>query len=400
MQDMRVFRWASGVATTAAWLSAPAWLAAMALWPGSLGAQSNNMERVDALVRKVVDGKRIEGAVVSIASGDGSFSYRGSAGTLSADTTYFVASTTKLFVTALVMQLRAEGRLTLDDSLAQHLPAKDIAGLHVLRGVDRSGAITLRHLLAHTSGIPDYFEGKRATGTRLDRELLAGRDVGWRSEDALAWAREMTPKFIPGAHGKAHYSDTNYQLLGLVVERVTGLSFDSALTVRVLQPLDLRNTYVFRDTADRRPPEITGRQGALQIPQAMASFGPDGGVVSTAQEQVVFLRAFFTGTLFPAEYLDEMSAWNRIFFPLQYGVGVMRFRLPRLMSPFSAPPDLRGHSGLSGSFAFYEPERDLYIAGTVNSVANPSAPYRFMLRLLGALKDELANSESAAQPQH
>jgi D-alanyl-D-alanine carboxypeptidase len=353
-----------------------------------LTAQTREVsERLDALIAKTLDGRSVEGAIVRIASGDGRFEYRAAAGTLRADAPYFIASATKLFVTAVVLQLRAEGRLALEDRLDQHLPAEDLAGLHVYEGVDRSGAVTIRQLLAQTSGLPDYFEGRQADGVRLDRELIAGRDRAWSYSDVLAWARGMTPRFAPGARGKAYYSDTNYQLLGRVIERVTRSPFDSVVAARIVRPLRLSHTYVYRDTADRRPAPISGAGGALRIPKAMASFGPDGGIVSTADEQIVFLRAFFGGRLFPSENLEEMAMWNRIFFPLQYGVGVMRFRMPRWLSPLSTPPDLRGHSGLSGSFAFYEPRRDLYVTGTLNSVANQRAPYRLLLKLFAAIDD-------------
>jgi CubicO group peptidase (beta-lactamase class C family) len=352
---------------------------------GHTAARSAAYATLDRIVAKAVNGRSVRGAVVRVASGDGAFDYQGSAGELSRDTTYFIASTTKLFVTAMVLQLRAEGRLSLDDSLASLLPEEEWRGLNVRGGIDRSGAITVRQLLAHTSGLPDYFEGTRADGRRLDRELLSGRDQAWTTADALAAARGMTPHFPPGARGKAHYSDTNFQLLGRIIEVRSGMLFDDALAARVLQPLGLVRTYMYRDTSDRRPATIIGKPGPLHMPRAMASFGPDGGIVSTATEQLTFLRAFFQGRLFPASDLDELRDWNGIFFPIESGVGVMRFRLPRWLSPFSRPPELIGHSGLSGAFAFFEPERDLYLVGTLNSVVSPGASFRLMLKLVRAV---------------
>lgn len=72
------------------------------------------------------------------------------------------------------------------------------------------------------------------------------------------------------------------------------------------------------------------------------------------------------------------SRWNRIFFPLRYGYGPMRFEPPRWMPPFEAPPVLIGHSGSTGSVGFYDPRRDVYLAGTVNQVDIPGRPYRLM----------------------
>jgi CubicO group peptidase (beta-lactamase class C family) len=124
----------------------------------------------------------------------------------------------------------------------------------------------------------------------------------------------------------------------------------------------------------------------LNMPKAMSSFGPDGGIVSTVHESLAFLRAFLDGTLFPANYLEEMKQWKRIFFPLQYGHGLMRFKLPRIFSPFQASPEFIGHSGASSSFLFYCPDEDLYLAGTLNQVKEQSRPFRLMIDVIKALK--------------
>lgn len=341
--------------------------------------------RLDRILADVVNGRDVPGAVARIERGDGSVVWQGAAGSLASDAQWFVASVTKLFTSAVVLQLRAEGKLALDDPVARFVPPDALARTHVLKGIDRSGDITIRQLLAHTSGLPDYFQGKGASGRSLERELLDGRDRGWSRTDALDAARAMTPRFVPGAKGKAYYSDTNYQLLGLAIERIDGRSVDAAIDARVLRPLGLTRTYMYRDPADTRPPDIAGKRGPLRIPQAMASFGPDGGVVSTAPELSRFLRAWFGGELFPRAYVDELAEWNPIFFPFEAGPGHWRFHIPRWASPLKASPDLRGHGGLSGSFAFYEPARDLFIVGTVNSAASAGRPYRLVLRLLDAV---------------
>jgi D-alanyl-D-alanine carboxypeptidase len=79
--------------------------------------------------------------------------------------------------------------------------------------------------------------------------------------------------------------------------------------------------------------------------------------------------------------LAAMQRWNPIFFPLQYGYGLMRFKLPRLLSPFGFSPELIGHSGSSGSFLYYCPELDLYMAGTINQMALPRVPFPLMLKV-------------------
>ncbi|MDO8869603.1 MAG: hypothetical protein Q7V10_02515 [Methanobacteriaceae archaeon] len=76
---------------------------------------------------------------------------------------------------------------------------------------------------------------------------------------------------------------------------------------------------------------------------------------------------------------------NKIFFPLQYGIGLMRFKLPRIFSPFKSVPELLGHSGLSGAFSFYCPEKDIYLTGTVNQAAYPDLSFNLMVKIINYL---------------
>ncbi|NLF77911.1 MAG: serine hydrolase, partial [Chloroflexi bacterium] len=73
-----------------------------------------------------------------------------------------------------------------------------------------------------------------------------------------------------------------------------------------------------------------------------------------------------------------------LFFPLQYGYGLMRFKLPRWMTLLRRTPELIGHSGASASFAFYTPREKLYIVGTFNQLDKPSRPFNFMLKVAAA----------------
>jgi D-alanyl-D-alanine carboxypeptidase len=299
---------------------------------------------------------------------------------------YFIASITKLYTTALVMDLVNRGHIGLDLPIGSYLPRDVVAGLNVQDGVDRSDEISVRQLLSHTSGIADYFEQKRTDGTTtFGRALVA--DWGWTFEDAIEIAKhEMRPKFSPGAPGKAYYSDTNYQLLGAIIESVTGMTFEAALAERIFLPIDLSRTYLFTSgTLDRydQVSQMLFDTTPIRIPGVMASVGADGGIVSSAAESMRFLRAFMAGELFPTRYLADMQReWRRIFFPLQYGLGLMRFALPRVMTGFRAAPAMIGHSGASGAVAFYAPKIDLYVTGTVNQVKKRSLVYQLLTRIV------------------
>jgi len=102
---------------------------------------------------------------------------------------------------------------------------------------------------------------------------------------------------------------------------------------------------------------------------------------------MIFLEAFMSGALFPVEYLAEMQKWNRIFAPLEYGVGIMRFALPRYYSPLRPVPPMVGHSGASGAVLYHVPLLDLYVSGTVNQIKKRSLSYGLMARLAMICQD-------------
>ncbi|NNH69230.1 beta-lactamase family protein [Nocardia uniformis] len=300
---------------------------------------------------------------------------------------YFIASITKLYTVAMIMQLRDERALTLDTRAAEILGVDTMRGLNVHDGHDYGPAVTVRELLSQTSGIPDYYDQKRPDGTTFADDMIRA-DAAWSFDDFLDMARSLPSRFTPSEPGRAQYCDTNYQLLGRVIEVATAGSFADALRRRVLEPLGLQHTWLFTpQTLDRYDEVAPLRHGRipLRIPKTIASFPPDGAVVSTATDQLRFLRAFITGELFPAQYLTEMTAqWNSVFSPLvpiHYGVGLMRYRQPRWQTPFAPAPAMIGHSGAFGTVLYYVPDRDLYLAATVNQMRAVSLPHILLLRL-------------------
>ena len=169
---------------------------------------------------------------------------------------------------------------------------------------------------------------------------------------------------------------------GKIIEIMSGKSISDNLRELTFEPLGLTKTYLYQDSVDTTPKTLYFKDMELCIPKAMASFGSDGGIVSTSTEMLIFLQAFFNGTIFPKSYIDSLKTWNRIFFPMRSGVGIHRFKLPWIVNPFGTLPELIGHSGLSGALAFHSPEKDLYITGTVNQVAFPATSFRLAMKLI------------------
>ena len=343
-----------------------------------------NPEKLQAILNPSVKPPYFPGMVFSIRRGKETWT--GSAGNFTQEQPFFIASTTKLYVTTLVLQQISRGRLAMETPISALLPGEVWKGIHVLKGKDYSTDITLQQLMAHTSGLPDYFGDKPKGGTAWQSELTQGQDRAWTPAEAIEHSKEIPPIFAPGTAGRAHYSDTNFQLLGLLLEHLSGSTLQEQLQQEIFAPLGLQKTYLYSDPNDRRPQCLRFREKELPVWKAMASFGADGGIVSTADELRRFTDAFFHGELFPASMLDGLQQWNRIFFPMRSGIGIHLFRLPWIFNPFGTVPPMIGHSGLSGTVAYYDPKSDCSIAGTVNQIDKPGTSFRVMIRLLLAAR--------------
>ena len=311
------------------------------------------------------------------------------------DTPIFVASITKMYTAAATMMLEERKLLALDDPISNYLPAALLAGLHRFRGRDYSDQLRVYHLVSQTSGLPDYFEAAPKGGKCLFDRLVSEGDTAWDLEYVVDIAKnQLAPKFAPEPRGqahsgkKAHYADTNYQLLGAVIEEVTEKPLHQVFEELIIGPLALSATYLYgygqpRSPSQGAPATIYRGQQPLYLDKAMKSFGPDGGMVSNVEDSLRFLRALVEGEMFSdPTTLERMKNWKRIFFPMQYGLGLMRIKLPRIFSPFSPTPELVGHSGVSSAFLFYNDEAQIYIAGTLNQLENPGRPVRLMLKIM------------------
>lgn len=323
----------------------------------------------------LIDGAYFTGAAASVA-------YRGrethaGAGDLDPDRQFFAASATKLCVTALMLRGQERGLWRLDERAVDH--GLDLGGLVVWRGQDYAARVTLRDLMAHTSGISDYMQADARRGMLAD--LAAGRDQSIGFDEMMEIARGLGAVAMPGDRRRAHYSDTNYQLLGRLIEAAHGANFAAICERELFGPLGLEVSYIYTDPADTRPLALRSGKRAVHLPRAMASVGPDGGMVTTTREALRFVQGFFGGAFFRRDALNPLMDWRRMFFPLRYGAGMMRFSMPWLLAGFRHVPPMIGHSGVNGTILFTVPEDDFHIAATVNQIARRAAIYRLAIRL-------------------
>ncbi|MFE5873215.1 serine hydrolase domain-containing protein [Streptomyces roseifaciens] len=211
---------------------------------------------------------------------------------------YRVASVTKSMVATVVMQLADEGRLKLDDPVAKHLPGV----------LPYKEPITLRQLLNHTSGIPDYFDDLYTTGSLEEHQKNRFRYFAPQSLIRNAVKRPLADPASPDLP----YSNTNYALLGLVVEKATGHSLGTELTRRVFRPAGMRDTSYPTVNPFLSGPHVHGyikpESGPLfdATDYTPSVWGAAAAVVSTNADLNRFFRALSDGTLLSPAGLAEM----------------------------------------------------------------------------------------------
>ncbi|WJV44189.1 serine hydrolase domain-containing protein [Streptomyces flavofungini] len=245
------------------------------------------------------------------------------------DDRFRVGSITKTFMATVLLQMEAEGRLSLDDTVDKHLPG-------LVRGNGNDGRrISVRQLLNHTSGLFDYLSDKKYSETYLEGDgYLKNRYATLPPRKHIRIALSHRPLFEPGA--KHSYSNTNYVLAGLIVEKVGKRTYEAEVRHRIIEPLGLKETSnpgnsihlprpssrgyskLFKDRPDRIDDitEMNGSQG----------WG-DGDIISSAGDLTRFYRALLRGKLLPPRQLKAMKTTVKT--PegpdTGYGLGLQRF---------------------------------------------------------------------------
>ncbi|MFD9860126.1 serine hydrolase domain-containing protein [Streptomyces alboflavus] len=291
---------AAGVALL---MLAPAGPAAAAA-PARVGSVQKAMEELARTpgVVGVVGGAYVDGRSVGLGSA-GSRLLDGEGGKIPPNSRFRIWSQTKQMVATVVLQLVEEGELGVDDKLGDVLPVvveKDL--------VQRADEVTVRQLLRHTSGIPDWYADKpNPDGSEGDPAFdVFDFTTPYRPLDLVAWSRGRPRTGEPGE--KWSYSNTNYTLLGLIIERLTGHDLATELRTRLFGPLKMTRTYLMA-----QPPDgVRGPHGHGYYPDADGTprdvdrfnaslTGAPGGAVSTTHDVSAFNRAFTQGKLLPPE---------------------------------------------------------------------------------------------------
>lgn len=261
-----------------------------------------------------------------------------------------IGSVNKTFVATVVLQLVAEGRLALDDTVESRLPG-------VVRGHGHDGrTITLQHLLQHTAGVYDgaflTFDG--AEGYHEHRY-----DVR-TPQETVARAMRHEPDFPPGDDWS--YSNTGYVILGMVIERVTGRPWYEEVTGRIIEPLDLTQTSWPGTSPSIPEPHAKGYDryeptGSLVDVTQLVDADASGGLISTTADLNRFFRALLGGELLAPEQLKQMQKTVPVSEELQLAVPDAGYGLGLMSRPLSC----------GGTFWFHGGDQNGY--STVNGVS-------------------------------
>ncbi|MEK3883357.1 serine hydrolase domain-containing protein [Paenibacillus sp. PL2-23] len=304
---------------------------------------------------------------------------------------YHIASIGKLFTTVLIGQLIDSGRLRLEDRIADFLPAATLNGLFVYKGHNYESEVTVEHLLGHTSGAADYFGDKVLTGVPLKRLITEQQDRIWTPQELLAISREQQQAVAPPGT-KFHYSDTGYVLLGLLLESVTRETFEHRIHAKLIEPLQLNDTYMpFRTKPANVPASDIAPIwfGGHEI-SGCASLSCDwsgGGLVSTTDDLLAFSRALREGKLLQPSTLHAMDTIRHRFHPgLHYGLGTMEVRFEQFFFLLRGLPRYRGHIGVLSTHLFWDHETDTHIALNFGSEGAMTQSFKALIELARILK--------------
>jgi D-alanyl-D-alanine carboxypeptidase len=211
---------------------------------------------------------------------------------------FHIGSATKTFTAAVILQLDQEGKLSLQDPISKWI------------SYPNGAKITVEMLLSHTSGIPNFTQNP-------------ARTLKDTPETSIALSETQPPVFAPGSSWS--YSNTNYIILGVIAERVTGKTWQDEIESRLLKPLGLTDTYVW--TGESRPPTVDGSRIACSglgepecsppesnLPLIAVTDGFDwstawsaGAIVSTPMDLVRWMRALVNGDVLDAKHRELLT---------------------------------------------------------------------------------------------
>lgn len=297
--------------------------------------------------------------------------------------TFLLASISKVYTATVVYNYIDRGLLSFDDTISQYLPSDindEIANTEIA---------TIGQLLSHRSGIPDFYT------TQFDLDRL-NAEQNWDKYEVLEYAYGLDSEFTPDA--SYSYSNTNYLLLSVILERISGEGLEQIYNEEIFEPLNLTTAYYSEDQPlpqgiVKGYADIYGNGNFVHsdfLYQEELGIGGDGGVASNATDLAFFLKTLATGNIVSEESFNQMTNWfdlpsdeqNDDPLILKNGYG-----FERVESTYGFG---LGHTGgIDGfnTFAYYFPDTDVTYVLLLNSVTagGTDAPKNIFNQTLDAI---------------
>jgi D-alanyl-D-alanine carboxypeptidase len=286
------------------------------------------------------------------------------------DDQFFSASIGKMVTSVIIMKLLDEGKLGLDDAISKYLATNITDGLHVFNKVDYSKQITIRQLLNHTSGLPDFLLAGVPDANGLSpffQALFSNVEHTWTAVELINFHKQnFQPIAKPG--DVFEYSDTNYQLLGLIIESITSKKLHEYAYEKIFQPFGMSHSYYFFHELERG--NAIGRTASWSyisdIPINFPGMSFDwaaGGLITTSEDLLKFLKQAVSGNYLSTKSKAAMQTFVTTKAGYDYGLGMMRITYGPGSDNY-----IIGHEGATNAVAFYLPQYNAYIIGTLNQV--------------------------------
>jgi D-alanyl-D-alanine carboxypeptidase len=268
------------------------------------------------------------------------------------------ASVGKMMTMVLVVQAIEKGLIDWTSPICRFLDAKLLEGLFIFEEKDYAKQVTVSHLLSHTSGINDYFDGESTMDPPFIDQLIADQDKFYTPLDLLTITKTYQ-KAISAPDDAFLYSDTGYVLLGLLVETLYHKSFFEILNEQIFRPLRMFDTtFAFYDPKFRQEdlgPVIIEGTDIRKFRSLSADFS-GGGLSTTAPDLTLFLKAMHKNQLITAESLQKIAQFENHFEAgMYYGFGLMELRFEKFFFLLRGLPHLYGHLGILGVHAWWNP---------------------------------------------
>lgn len=267
----------------------------------------------------------------------------------------YSASIGKTYCAAAIMRLQEEGRLDIDDPVSGYLPAE------VCEKIPNGNSATIRDLLGHTAGIPNFDVDPQFVADVLNDPFSIA------TGDLIGYEYGKKALYSPG--DEYNYSSTGYELLALIIDRVTGENHSHYYTSHIFQPLGLNDTYYKNEAGFPKPEGLVNcyfdRLGDGKIENVSGInnylttiFTGSDGIMASVYDYYLFITALVHGNLVNAESYAEMTAWHDTYSSStsQYGLGLMKRE-----TPYGYKIGHDGDAIGAGTDMFYFPENGVTI---------------------------------------